>query len=102
MDPQLVTQALQSIVTKVVVDSSDIPALVLDQPFAPGPPNPTLETEKPRVRFYAGDQMLFAIAPYGQPTPPSYTWNDLQTYTTFGGLAIGGLAVLGLLKLLGR
>lgn len=82
-------KTLARAITRVEVHTAYGPPIVLDDPFAPGPPNPYLQALKPEVVLYVGDTPVTA-APYGEPGPTK--WPQVRTAAWIGAFA--GLAGL--------
>ncbi len=78
----LATPALAKSVTRMTVETAVTPTIVVDDPFAPGPPSPLLQLLKPKVTLTTAAGPL-VIAPYGTPSPRGWLW------------ALAGAALLG-------
>ncbi len=57
-------------ITGVRVETSVLPDIIINDPFAPGPPSPLLQYLRPRITLEIahGDIKPVVIAPYGDPT----------------------------------
>jgi hypothetical protein len=83
--------ALRDLIDGVRIDSAYLPAVVLSDPFAPGPPNPIMAVLRPQVTIYpAGAFSPVVVAPYGEPGPSR--WPMVRA-----GLIVGGVALFALL-----
>lgn len=59
-------EALAKMITRIDVETAYGPPIVLNDPFAPGPPNPYLKALKPRVTIQVAGQQI-QMKPYGDP-----------------------------------
>lgn len=78
---------LSAYVKSITVESKYSPRIQLDNPFAPGPPNPLLQAVKPQITLTLADGLggPVVIAPYGSPGPSKWPL-----------IKIGGVVVLGI------
>ncbi len=78
---------LRNLVERATVETTLMPPLVLNQPFAPGPPNPLLQMLRPRITLrVAGSDVV--LAPYGDPGVSR--WPVVKVVgMTIGGLLLG-------------
>ena len=85
------TPIARQMITRFEVDTAYGPPIELDDPFAPGPPNPYLEKLKPRVKLFTStDAPPITIAPYGEPPPTK--WPLLRDSLVLSGIV--GSAIL--------
>lgn len=81
--------------TILVVESEYLPPLRFDLSGGGGPPSAFIRLLKPKVTVSYNGQTIASVAPAGAPDVPNQ-WPKVK----IGLLVAGGLAVLGLLKLL--
>lgn len=96
--PSLMNALARQMISRVEVDTAYGPPIKLDDPFAPGPPNPYLQQLRPRVRLHLRDQSLkpITIQPYGAPGPTK--WPMIQAALVVGGFVLAGGVLYRLLK----
>ena len=83
----------RELIKRVEVTTAYGPSIELDDPFAPGPPNPYLEKLQPQVKLFTPAGKPIVIAPYG--TPPTTRWPMVKA-AAVGGVIVGGLGLLWL------
>jgi len=77
------SSVLQSI-KKITVETAYLPRIELNDPFAPGPPNPLLQALKPKVTIETASMEPIIMQPYGAPGPTKF---PLISVVTLAGLA---------------
>ena len=80
------------------IESAFTPPIILEDPFAPGPPNPVMQMLKPKITLgykskYIKDTKL---APYGEPVPNH--WPKVKV----GAAIFGAGALITLIALMTR
>jgi hypothetical protein len=78
-------------VSRVTVESSFLPMIDLDHPFAPGAPSPFLAALRPRITV-AFENDIFkpvVMAPYGEPEAGG--WARLKMLALVTGLVVAGV-----------
>ena len=83
----------ENMVTKLTVETAYTPPLILDNPFAPGPPSPVLKALKPRItlELMNGTVDPVIIEPYGPPVPNH--WGMVQIFMAAGVFGLGYMIV---------
>jgi len=81
---------MAKMITRVDVDTAYGPSIIINDPFAPGPPNPYLQALKPKVTLHIGDQKV-DFQPYGAPGPTK--WPVIATGAAVAGVLIGVFGV---------
>lgn len=62
---------LQSI-KKITVETAYLPRIELNDPFAPGPPNPLMQILKPKITIETIGFAPMTMQPYGEPGPSKW------------------------------
>jgi len=78
-------------VSRVTVESSFLPTIDLDHPFAPGAPSPFLAALRPKITVAFEDDIFkpVVMAPYGEPDAEG--WARLRTLALVTGLVVAGV-----------
>lgn len=94
----LYSEIAREMISRIDVDTAYGPSITLDDPFAPGPPNPYLQKLKPRVKLHMRGEGIepVKIAPYGDPGPTK--WPLIQTSLYVGAFVIAGGLLYKLLR----
>jgi len=91
------SQIARTAIRRVEVATAYGPPIVLDDPFAPGPPNPALQRLRPKISIYTrGQRTPIVIAPYGKPGPSR--WPDIERGLKILGLGLAGLGVFWVVR----
>lgn len=63
---------LSDYISAITVETTYLPPIVIEDPFAKGPPNPVMERLKPKITLHS--QVIDAIVskPYGDPGPSQW------------------------------
>lgn len=86
------SEIARAAISRVEVDTAYGPSIKLDDPFAPGPPNPYMQRLQPRIRLYWRGEGVepLKIAPYGDPGPTK--WPLVQAALVGAGfIVVGGM-----------
>jgi hypothetical protein len=77
----------RTLIKKVKVETAYTPPYIIDDPFAPGEPNPFLEKIRPKVTLYTVQNRPVSIEPYG---PPGETqWPKVKRNAAIAGAGVG-------------
>jgi len=78
-------------VSRVTVESSFLPTIDLDHPFAPGTPSPFLAALRPRVTVSFENDIFkpVVMAPYGDPDAADF--GALKALALVAGVALAGV-----------
>lgn len=82
------------LIEQVRIDSEYLPTIVLDDPFAPGPPSPVLQALKPQITLRVAGRDI-VMAPYGTPGPTK--WPLVRAGAVVAGAFVVGLMLRGAL-----
>lgn len=75
-------------VSRVTVESSFLPTIDLDHPFAPGEPSPFLAALRPKITVAFENDVFkpVVMAPYGEPDAGG--WARVQSFAIVTGLVV--------------
>ena len=80
---------LESMISRITLETAYGPTMVFDSPFAPSPPNPVLSRLRPRITIgVRGISAPIVAAPYGAPPPT--IWPEVVA----GGTVVGGILLV--------
>jgi hypothetical protein len=91
-----IQEVMAGLVRQVSVETAYLPPLVIDDPFAPGPPAPILQALKPKITLTLATGKPLVMAPYGDPGQSR--WPALRAVLLVAGLIGVGLMVRGALR----
>jgi len=87
---------LSKYIKSMTIESEYLPPIHLNDPFAPGAPNPLLQRLKPRVTVTLADGLgdPVVIAPYGQPGASKWPIVQALGIAAIVGLVVGAAYVV--------